>query len=151
MARWCKWKEATVKHESACTYYRSRRLMLTWRKKCIKCVSSTGQQAVGVPAQRKGNPPDHCWGERQEAGRQAGQQLDCSHAFSQRPGFEINSYLQKLLHCLLIPSFDTSDIVDRLLQVSEVKCWGKLRRQHDWKPSQMPGCKHAVGLLCWEH
>lgn len=38
--------------------------------------ASPGQQAVGVPAQRKGNPSDHRRGERQEAGRQAGQQLN---------------------------------------------------------------------------
>lgn len=39
-----------------------------------------GQQAVGVPAQRKGNPPDHRRRERQEAGRQTGQQLNWSDA-----------------------------------------------------------------------
>jgi len=35
-----------------------------------------GQQAVGVPAPREGHPSDHRRGARQEAGGQAGQQLD---------------------------------------------------------------------------
>lgn len=43
-------------------------------------VPSPGQQAVGVPAQRKGNPPDHRRRERQEAGGQTGQQLNWSDA-----------------------------------------------------------------------
>ncbi|KAA8582698.1 hypothetical protein FQN60_006369, partial [Etheostoma spectabile] len=50
-----------------------------------------GQQAMGVPAQRKGNPSDHRRGARQEAGRQAGQQLNKD---GPAHGFQINCYLQ---------------------------------------------------------
>lgn len=64
---------------------------------------SPGQQAVGVPAQRKGNPSDHRRGERQEAGRQAGQQLNWPHTDSLTPGFQINCYLQNTW-CVLVYS-----------------------------------------------
>lgn len=55
-----------------------------------------GQQAVGVHSQRKGNPSDHRRGERQEAGRQTGQQLN--QTLSLTPGFQIKYYLQNT-HC----------------------------------------------------
>lgn len=58
----------------------------------ISCLIA-GQQAVGVPAQRKGNPSDHRRGERQEAGRQTEQQLNWPKS-SLIPGFQINCYLQ---------------------------------------------------------
>lgn len=58
----------------------------------ISCLI-VGQQAVGVPAQRKGNPSDHRRGERQEAGRQTEQQLNWPKS-SLIPGFQINCYLQ---------------------------------------------------------
>lgn len=70
----------------------------------IFSIPSPGQQAVGVPAQRKGNPSDHRRGERQEAGRQAGQQLNWPHRDSLTPGFQINCYLQNTWHvwCVLL-------------------------------------------------
>lgn len=58
----------------------------------ISCLIA-GQQAVGVPAQRKGNPSDHRRGERQEAGCQTEQQLNWPKS-SLIPGFQINCYLQ---------------------------------------------------------
>lgn len=48
-------------------------------------VPSPGQQAVGVGAQRKGNPPDHRRRERQEAGGQTGQQLERSSGVQIKP------------------------------------------------------------------
>ena len=56
---------------------------------------------MGVHAQRKGNPSDHRRGERQEAGRQAGQQLNWPHTDSLTPGFQINCYLQNISLVLL--------------------------------------------------
>ena len=59
----------------------------------IVFIVSPGEQAVGVPAQRKGNPSDYRRRERQETGRQAGQQLNWPHN-SLAHGFQINCYLQ---------------------------------------------------------
>lgn len=109
-------------------------------------VWSAGQQAVGVPAQRKGYPPDHCWGERQEAGRQTGQQLDCPHTFSQTPGFEINSYLQKQWHLSSVLSFDPYDIVQQCLQGHEV---GRATRLIAFRCIESVVLKHEAGLHFW--
>ena len=57
---------------------------------------------MGVPAQRKGNPSDHRRGERQEARRQAGQQLNWPHR-QLTAGFQINCYLQNT--CWLVVVF----------------------------------------------